>query len=95
SPIDDIRIAEKFIECLRGASLDNADEALPLEVLEQLRNPPETPLTLDNPDYRLSLYIFLAVSNASEVTYDTVRLGILRRHPEDDILTYHRVKRLV
>ncbi|KAJ6504331.1 hypothetical protein C8R47DRAFT_1210401 [Mycena vitilis] len=90
--MDDIRIANKFIECLRAASLDNEDEALPPELLERLRNPPQTPLTLDSPDHRLSLDIFLSVSNASEETYNSVRLAILRRHPEDDILTYHRLR---
>ncbi|KAJ7259045.1 hypothetical protein C8J57DRAFT_1515746 [Mycena rebaudengoi] len=95
SPIDDIRIANKFIECLKNASLDNDEEKLPPDMLYQLRNPHETPLTLDNPDHRLSLDIFLSVSNASEETYNTVRLAILRHHPDDEILTYHLVKKLV
>lgn len=89
------RIAHKFIECLRAASLDNKDEPLPPKLLEQLWNPAQTPLTLDDPAHRLSLDIFLSVSNASEETYNNICRTILRCHPEDDILTYHRFKKLV
>jgi hypothetical protein len=32
SPIDDIRIAHKFIDCLRGVSLGNTDKATPIKL---------------------------------------------------------------
>jgi hypothetical protein len=93
--MEDIKIATDFVEALKAASLDNEDEPLEPDVLEQLRNPHKSILTIDNPDHRLSLDIFLSVSNASEDTYKSIREGILRRHPEDDILTYYKVKKLV
>lgn len=93
--IEDVSIALKFIELLKNASLDNEEESLTTEVLDQIRGPFQEPLTLDNPDERLSLDLFLAVTNASEETYNSVRDGILRRYPDSGILTYYKVKRLV
>ena len=56
---------------------------------------PQEILTLDDPDERLSIDIFLSVTNASEATYNSVIAGIIRRYPDSRVLTYHRVKRLI
>jgi len=71
---------------LKNTSLDNEEESLATEVLDQIRGPFQEPLTLDNPDEKLSPDLFLAVTNASEETYNSVC---------DGILTYYKVKRLV
>jgi hypothetical protein len=37
----------------------------------------------------------MATGNASEQMYNTIREAYLHRHPEADLLTHHRAKRLV
>jgi hypothetical protein len=91
--LDEIKISLAFIDGLKKASLDNED--LDDNVRTRLRNPPQETLDVDDPDLRLSLDIFLAVSNASQDTYTNVRNAILRRHPETRILSFDQVKRKV
>ncbi|OBZ66066.1 hypothetical protein A0H81_13935 [Grifola frondosa] len=93
SHIEDIRIAQEFIELLKHATLD--ESGLHADALARLRNPPQQPLQIDDPDILLSLEIYLAISNASQETYDHVRSAILRRHPETKILSYYQVKKMI
>ena len=90
--IEDISISLKFIEHIKNASLE---DYLDKEAIYRLRNPPEHELTLDDPDDRYSIDVFLAVTTASEATYDAIRLATLRQYPDSGILTYHKVKQLV
>ncbi|KAJ7833395.1 hypothetical protein B0H13DRAFT_1491760, partial [Mycena leptocephala] len=60
----------------------------------RLRNPPEHPPVLDA-DERLSIDLFLSISNASVEAYNSIRDVILRLHPDDTVLSYHAVKKLV
>ncbi|KAJ6466332.1 hypothetical protein C8R45DRAFT_485809 [Mycena sanguinolenta] len=94
STLEDFQIANAFIRALRDASLDDEEEKLDSDTLHRLRNPPQEPPTLDT-DKRLSIDIFLAVSNASEQTYNSVRDALLRRYPENPILSHHCVKKLI
>ncbi|KAL0056533.1 hypothetical protein AAF712_016862, partial [Marasmius tenuissimus] len=74
STVKGIRIAEEFISELRKATINGPDaqvEPLPADFVKRLRNPPEEPPAVDDHDKRLSLEVFLAVSNASEKTYTT------------------------
>ncbi|KAJ6622998.1 hypothetical protein B0H10DRAFT_2213999 [Mycena sp. CBHHK59/15] len=64
------------------------------DIIERLKNPPQYTPTL-NADKHLSIDLFLSVSNASEETYNSVRTAVMRRHPDDDILSYYQVKKLV
>ncbi|THH07169.1 hypothetical protein EW146_g9401 [Bondarzewia mesenterica] len=93
SRIEDIRITQEFIASLQTASL-NSDNLDP-DVLYHLRNPPSEPLNLDDPDLRLSLDVFLAVSNASQETYHSIRAAIQRYNPNSGILSYDQIKRHV
>lgn len=93
--IDDIRVAFNFVNELKKASLDSPLEPLDPEIIHRLRVPIEEVITLDNPDHRLSLDIFLGITNASEETYNAIRTAVLRRYPESEILSYFKVKRLV
>jgi hypothetical protein len=93
--LDDIKIAMSFITALEGASLDDAASALSAEALDHIRNPPSRPATITNPNDRFSIELYMATGNASEQTYNTIREAYLRRHPEADLLTHHRAKRLV
>jgi hypothetical protein len=86
-------IANKFIAGLQNAYLNNPEE-LDRDIIQRLQNPPEYTPELDR-DERLSIDLFLSVSNASEETYNSARAAIMRRHPEDEILSHFRVKKLV
>ncbi|KAJ3861227.1 hypothetical protein EV359DRAFT_47618 [Lentinula novae-zelandiae] len=93
--IDDIRIANKFIDNLRDASLQSELEPLDEDIIEQLRCPLAKEVELTNPDHQLSVDIFLSITTAAEKTYNSIRTAILRRYPESEVLTYHKVKGLV
>lgn len=91
--IDDIRITHEFIEALKGAKLDSEIEPLDPDFLECIRNPPEYELCLDDPDVILSIEIFLATLNGSKESYEGVCTAILKKHPECEMLSYHRVRK--
>jgi hypothetical protein len=91
----DIIIASKFVELLKTASLDNEVKELSPAVLHQIRHPAEEVLTVEDPDHRLSIDVYLSVTNASEETYNSTRTAILRRYPDSGMLTYHGVKQLI
>ncbi|KAF8978516.1 hypothetical protein BDQ17DRAFT_1394725 [Cyathus striatus] len=76
-----------FIKALENASLDNPCEQLDTDMLNTIRNPPQEQLSIKN--------LFLAMGNASEDTYNRVRNAVKRRHPDDDILSFYQVKKLV
>jgi hypothetical protein len=90
--IDDINISLKFIEHVKNSSLE---DYLDQDAIDQLRNPPEEELTLDDPDHRHSIDVFLAITTASEATYNAIRLATLHRYPDSGMLTYYKVKQLV
>lgn len=95
--IEDIKIAREFINALKGASLDSnlSRRWLGEETINQIQNPPTHPLSIDNPTSRLSIDLYLAVGSASQETYEQARLAIQRRFPEEDLLSFFKVKRLV
>jgi hypothetical protein len=86
----DLRTSQEFIDALKAATLD--DGGLDEGVLQQLRQPLNEPLDASDPDLQLSLDLFLSCSNASEETYHSSRAAILCRHPDDEILSYARIK---
>ena len=47
------------------------------------------------PDERLSVRLFLADTDGSEAIYNKARDAIMERHPEDDVLSHHLVKKKV
>jgi len=90
--MEDISISLKFIESIKNASLgDYLDE----DAVERIRNPLEHELDLEDPDNRHLIDVYLAVTTASQATYNAVRLATLRQYPDSGMLTYHRVKQLV
>ncbi|KAF8986784.1 hypothetical protein BDQ17DRAFT_1436054 [Cyathus striatus] len=93
--IDDIKLSLEFIKALENASLNNPCEQLDTDMLNTIWNPPQEQLSIKSPDQRLSLDLFLAMGNASEDTYNHVRNAVKRRHPDDDILSFYQVKKLV
>jgi hypothetical protein len=95
APNDELKIAIQFAQAIQNASLEDKGMELDPEVLERLRNPPQEPFTIGDPNLRLALNLFLAVSNCSQETYHSVRHAILRRYPEDDIPTLDQIKRRI
>jgi hypothetical protein len=93
SRIDSIKLTQDFIKEIQHATLDNGN--LDEDLVHRLRNPCEQPADISNPDIRLSLDLFMAVTNASEETYKLCRDAILRRYPESEVLSYYSVKKLV
>jgi hypothetical protein len=93
SRIESIKITQEFIKEIHAATLDNGN--LDEDVIYHLRNPLEEPVDISDPDIRLSLDLFLALTNASEDAYKSCRDAILRRYPDSEILSYHSVKKLV
>ncbi|KAH9069670.1 hypothetical protein EDB83DRAFT_2204142, partial [Lactarius deliciosus] len=91
--IDSIKVSQDFIKEIRAATLNNGN--LDGDLIDRLRNPCEWPADISDPDIRLSLNLFLAVTNASEDIYKSCRDAILRRYPESSVLSYHSVKKLV
>jgi hypothetical protein len=93
SCIDSIKVVQDFIKEVQAATLDNGN--LDDDLVYRLRNPPEPPADISDPDVRLSLDLFLAATNASKETYKACRDAILRRYPESGVLSYYAVKKLV
>jgi hypothetical protein len=88
--LTDLQMSLEFINALKAATLDNG--GLDEDTLQRLRQPPTEPADPGDPDFRLSLDLFLSTSNASEETYNSTRAAVLRRHLDDDILSYARIK---
>jgi hypothetical protein len=93
SPIENIKFTQEFIEGIRTATFENG--GLDDDVIHSLRNPSNEPTSISDPDVRLSLDLFLAITNASEQTYHACRNAILHRYPDSSVLSYHSVKKLV
>jgi hypothetical protein len=69
--LEDFKITNQFIQLLRTASLDEKHADLDTETLQRLRNPPRE-LPILTADERLSIDLFLSVSNTSVETYNSV-----------------------
>ncbi|KAL0563526.1 hypothetical protein V5O48_018541, partial [Marasmius crinis-equi] len=98
SRIEEVKVTDQFVQLLQAATLSGPDgdiEGLPSDLVARLHSPPNEPLVLDDADERLSIEVFLAVSNASENTYNRIRESVLKRFPESGMLTFHSVKKLV
>lgn len=94
--LEDLRTTAGFIEALQLASLDDRYNNMDSKWLDQLRNPAsQTFDTESHPDLRLGLDIFFISMKSSVDTYVTMREAIQRRHPEDQIPSYDRMKRTV
>lgn len=90
SRIEHLRFAQQSIAQVSRATLDNGG------LDDYLKHPEEGPVDISDPDTRLSLDVFLSCTNASaKQTYVDVRNAILRRFPDSNILSYHKVKGLV
>ncbi|TFY77072.1 hypothetical protein EWM64_g6941 [Hericium alpestre] len=101
SQIQDISTAQEFIRLLRDASL--AQDNLPADALERLRNPPREAPDVSDPVLRFSICIFLALSNSSQESYNRIRAGFSlfaacfpdAGLPGMQLLSYDQIKRRI
>ncbi len=91
--IPQIDAAQIFVNMLR----DNPrleDSLLSEDAIRQLREP-ITQLATITPDERLAIRMYLADSQGSYEIYTANRSAVLERHPDDEILTLHLVKKKI
>ncbi|KAF8809746.1 hypothetical protein BYT27DRAFT_7254467 [Phlegmacium glaucopus] len=94
--LNNLRISMAFIQAIASSSLDDEYSGLDPSILQRIRNPPTSiPPISDNPGMRLGLDIFLAMTNAAQGTYSSVRNAILRRYPMDEIPSYEQIKQYI
>ncbi|KAF8330259.1 hypothetical protein F5887DRAFT_840521, partial [Amanita rubescens] len=94
SQMSDIQIAAQFINELKNATLEHT--GMDPEDIEHLRSAPSHfSFDVHDPDFIFSLRTFMAVSNASQATYNAFRDATLERHPTDPFLSYDQVKRRI
>ncbi|KAF9063517.1 hypothetical protein BDP27DRAFT_1188848, partial [Rhodocollybia butyracea] len=95
--VEDIRIAQQYINTLRAASLKNGD--LDEATLDLLSHPIQEPFVLgetdDNKDLFLSMELFLGLINGSQDEYTAAATAFKRRCPEVNPLSYERVRKQV
>ena len=92
SCIDDVRLAQEFIEAFKHASLDNSN--LTDDEVDALLNPAQEPLDLsehDDKDLLLCLQLFSAQINSSQETYKSSIDAIKIAHPNDELLLYDQI----
>lgn len=85
--LEDLQIAQDFIEGLRGASLDSSP--IHPDLLDRLRHPPEEELHIEDRALRFSLEMYL--HDTSEESYEQIR-GSLQRIYDQPMLTYSQIK---
>ncbi|KZV74254.1 hypothetical protein PENSPDRAFT_573224 [Peniophora sp. CONT] len=83
----------KLGDSISNATLENS--RMDPSDIERLRNPPQHTPTLDDPDERYSIEIFLAVTDGSESVYEAIRAANRIRFPELQMLSYWQVKKRV
>lgn len=88
-----LNIAMEFAQAIESASLGDEFSKLDQRTLDRLRNPPTTIPDIDaTPGLQLGIDIFLALTNAAQETYTSIRKAILKSHPNDDIPSYDQIK---
>lgn len=71
SQIEHVNLAQKFIEVILAATLNN--ENLEEDVIKHLQSLEEGPVDISDANTRLALNLFMACKNSSKKTYSSVR----------------------
>ncbi|KAF8522683.1 hypothetical protein JB92DRAFT_2674762, partial [Gautieria morchelliformis] len=79
-----------YIHAVETASLDNGD--LSEDVVDRIRNPPQSTLNISDPNDVYSLKQFLAAQHSSQQTYHDFQLNHNERYPQDPMLSLEQVK---
>ncbi|KAG6871562.1 hypothetical protein C0995_003064 [Termitomyces sp. Mi166 len=97
SHIEEVRIAQQFIEVLKNAELNNGD--LSAEMIAALLDPPKDSLKLNPEDHSdndllMCLRLFLNACNSAD-KYNNAICAIKQRFGDNDILSYDQLKRRI
>lgn len=93
--LGDLKVTWEFVNAIRNTSLEDESTKLTPEMIARLRNPPVETLVMPDSDTLLSLELYLSLYNSSEDSYNTAHSAILHRHPNDPVLSYQQVEKLV
>jgi hypothetical protein len=88
--LDHLLDARLWVEDLKLC--ERGKTGLSPKALDAIQNPPQTPLELDE-DTDFSLELFIACSGSSQQTYRDAREAVLRRHPDQPILSYEQCEK--
>ncbi len=86
----DIKYTLEYIDLLKEATLEMS--GLAEDEVHRLRNPMEEEFDITDPVIRLSIDLYLALSNASLETYNLVRDAIATYSPDIKVLTLYKVR---
>lgn len=98
SSLEDLQESQKFISMIKDASLGDDYCGMEESDITVLQNPVTEPTDTDegiDPDFRLSLDVYLACINASQDTYSITRDAIRRRYPDSKMLSYYQTSRRI
>ncbi|KAF8220637.1 hypothetical protein L208DRAFT_1332750, partial [Tricholoma matsutake] len=87
--IDDIWLAQEFIEALKHASLDNGD--LMDDEVDALLNPAQELLDLSEDDDKDLLAMLTAVFSTDQFIPGNLQVAIKIAHPDDELLSYDQI----
>jgi len=92
--LEDLKRTVEAIREIRSASLDAQFEG---DDLTDLKNPPKEELDIDDQYFRLSLDMYLILTDAPQETYRKLVAAFLRCHPDAKgrLLSYDQIKRRV
>ncbi|RXW18513.1 hypothetical protein EST38_g7354 [Candolleomyces aberdarensis] len=91
--LESLQSSLKFIQDIKNARI--TDSIFPKDLQEAVLQPIEEIFDLDDPDIELSLNTYLAIANASEDVYRSVRTIILKRWPESKMLSFEQIRKKV
>ncbi|TFK79540.1 hypothetical protein K466DRAFT_505374, partial [Polyporus arcularius HHB13444] len=91
--LPDVKLAKDFVDELAEATLERS--GMSSAAIERMRNPPARPPPPLTQMELLGVEMFLARGAASEENYADNRRAFMRVHPEDNIPTYDRTKRIM
>ncbi|KAI0791031.1 hypothetical protein C8Q75DRAFT_758986 [Abortiporus biennis] len=96
--LDDLKLGQEFVDCLKNATLEN--DGLPGHVHELLRNPLQHTIDIDDPILRLSIKFYLGIKISPIGNYIGIKktfdefMGILG-HPHMRLLSLYQVQRRI
>ena len=94
SSIDDLKKTARFIDTLRGATLEQSNMR-PEDIECLCAADPDPRLDVMDEHFVKALHLFLSTTNASRTTYDKIRTSMLRCYPNDPFLSFWQVKQRV
>ena len=93
--MENLRMSQQFIECIRSATLDSDHSKLPDKTVEALLNDPPSfrPEELDDRFVQLSLNLFRACIHTSRQVYVDICKAIVDCYGDDGLMSYYRCQK--